>query len=145
LEAFYMKFKMRVLHFSPAGNAEKLADAIARKQQCNADNIPPAYPCENEKLLFIGVELKGSKPDKSVEALCRDLNPTRAKNVAFFAVGSSFEGIAPLKKLVTAAGLNAVDSVFECNVKSGLFSKGKVTDADVKAAVDWADKLVNSL
>jgi flavodoxin len=141
-----MKFKMRVLHFSPAGNAEKLADAIARKQQCNADKIPPAYPCENEKLLFIGVELKGSSAGKAVEAFCKDLNPSRAKNVAFFAVGGgSFEDIESLKKLVTAAGLNVVGSTHECVAKGGFLKKAAVTDSDVKAAVDWAEKLVNSL
>jgi flavodoxin len=140
-----MKFKMRTMHFSPAGNAEKLADAISRKQQCTCDRIPPAYPCENEKLLFIGVELKGSKPDKSVEALCKDLTTARAKNVAFFAVGSSFDGIDTLKQLVKATGVGVVDDVFQCAVKGGLFSKGKVSEADLKAAADWSEKIVNSL
>jgi flavodoxin len=140
-----MKFKMRVLYFSPAGNAEKLADAIARKQQANSDKIPPAYPCENEKLLFIGVELKGSSADKAVQAFCKDLNPNRAKNVAFYSVGGSSEGINELRKLVTAAGLNVVGTTHECTVKGGLFKKAVVTDADLKAAVAWADGIVDSL
>lgn len=41
-----MKYKMTVLYYSKAGNAEALARAIAREQQTKGDQIPPAYPCE---------------------------------------------------------------------------------------------------
>jgi flavodoxin len=144
-EGNHMKFKMRILHFSPAGNAEALANAISRAQQAKCDKIPPAYPIEKEKLAFIGLELKGGKVDKSVIALVKDLSTDRVKNVAFYAVGSSFEGIGELKRLVTEKGINVAGSTFECSVKGGLFKKASVTDADVKAAVEWADKIVDSL
>ena len=49
-----MKYKMTVLYYSKAGNAEALARAIAREQQTKGDQIPPAYPCEAQKLLLIG-------------------------------------------------------------------------------------------
>ena len=51
-----MKYKMTVLYYSKAGNAEALARAIAREQQTKGDQIPPAYPCEAQKLLLIGFE-----------------------------------------------------------------------------------------
>lgn len=141
-----MKFKMRVMHFSPAGNTQKLSQEIARAQQTTSDQIPPSYPCENEKLLFIGVEMKGSSVDKVVTDLCKDLSTDRAKNVAFFAVGSgSFDAVKELQQLVTAKGINVVGDTFACTVKGGLFKKGTVTDADVKGAVDWAAKIVDSL
>ena len=48
-----MKYKMTVLYYSKAGNAEALARAIAREQQTKGDQIPPAYPCEAQKLLLM--------------------------------------------------------------------------------------------
>lgn len=141
-----MKFKMRVLHFSPNGNAEQIARAIAKIQEAKSDQIPPAYPSENEKLVIIGVELKGSSADKTVVDLCRDLTTARAKNVAFYAIGSGdFSAVNELKKIVSDKGINVAGNTFECTVKGGLFKKGKVTDEDVSSAVKWADEIVESL
>ena len=77
---------MTVLYYSKAGNAEALARAIAREQQTKGDQIPPAYPCEAQKLLLIGLETNKAV-DKQVNAFVRDLNPNRTKNVAFFCAG----------------------------------------------------------
>ena len=77
-----MKFKMRILHFSKSGNAEKVALAISKSQQAGCDKIPPAYPIENEKLAFLVFEMKGANVDKNVTALCNDLTTNRVKNVA---------------------------------------------------------------
>ena len=141
-----MKFKMRIIHYSPAGHAETIANAIARAQEANSDKIPPAYPVENERLLFIGVEMKGSSVDKTVKAFCSDLRPDRVKNVAFYVVGGgNFAAIDELKQTVAAKNINVIPDVCESVVKSGLFSKGNLTDDMVKNAVAWADKIVNSL
>jgi flavodoxin len=141
-----MKFKMRILYFSPAGNAERLATEIARAQQAGSDKIPPAYPVEKEKLVFIGVELKGASADKAVVAFCQNLTPARTKYAAFYAVGGGdFSGVNELKQIVSSKGINVVGSIHQCTVKGGLFSKGSVGDADIKAAVAWADQVVNSL
>ena len=141
-----MKFKMRALYFSPAGNTEKMARAIAKAQEAVCDQIPPAYPSENEKLLFIGVEMKGSSANKPVLDLCRDLTPARAKNVAFFAVGSgNFSAVEELKNIVKGKGIEVAGTTYECTVKGGLFKQGKVSDGDVSGVVAWAEEIVNSL
>lgn len=141
-----MKFKMRVVHFSPNGQAEKIGDVIAKEQNTEEDKIPPAYPVENEKLLFIGTELKGNKVNAVVTDLCKNLTPARAKNVAFYAIGSGdFSAIDELKSIVAATGCTVIDDVFTCTVKSGLFKKGNVTEEDIKNATAWADKVVHSL
>lgn len=56
--------------------------------QCVCDQIPPAYPCEGEKVVFIGVEMNGKLPG-AVDHFCKDLNPTRAKGVAFYVLNSN--------------------------------------------------------
>lgn len=141
-----MKFKMRMLHFSPSGNAEKIATALAKDQGANADRIPPAYPVENEKLLFICTELKGSSVDKSVTNLCKDLTPSRAKNVAFLAIGNgSSSALSELKQMLQSKNVNVIDDIHECAVKSGLFSKGNVSDSDIENATVWARKVIDSL
>ena len=76
-----VKMKAKSLHFSKSGNVQPIASEIGRVMQCVCDQIPPAYPCEGEKVVFIGVEMNGKLPG-AVDHFCKDLNPTRAKGVA---------------------------------------------------------------
>ena len=50
------KFKMKAksLHYSKSGSVQPIASEIGRVMQCVCDQIPPAYPCEGEKVVFIG-------------------------------------------------------------------------------------------
>ena len=81
-----VKMKAKSLHFSKSGNVQPIASEIGRVMQCVCDQIPPAYPCEGEKVVFIGVEMNGKLPG-AVDHFCKDLNPTRAKGVAFYEIG----------------------------------------------------------
>ncbi len=139
--------KMQALYQSTKSeNTYQIAEVISRAYKCKCDQIPPAYPCENEKVVFIGVEGKGSKPTKQLVDFCKDLTPARTKNVAFFVVSSTGnEGVAALKDIVVSKGVNVMPEVFEVQVKSGLFSKGKLTDANLADAKAWADKIVAAL
>ena len=125
-------------------NAEALARAIAREQQTKGDKIPPAYPCEAQKLLLIGLETNKAV-DKQVNAFVRDLNPNRTKNVAFFCAGDDVSKLDELKSILKGNGVNVLDDVFTCQVKGGLFKAGKVSDEDIKKAVAWSNKVVDSL
>jgi len=138
--------KMQALYQSTkTDNTYRLSEVVSREHKCKCDQIPPAYPCENEKLVFIAVEGKDSKPDKKVVAFCKDLTPARAKNVAFMVVSASgSEGAKTLMEIVKSQGVNPVADVFECKVKGGVFGLGKITDADLANVKAWAKKIVDS-
>lgn len=140
-----MVFKMRILFLSKTGSSETMAQAIQREQKAGCDKIPPAYPCESEKLLFIGIETDKKKPEQQVVDFCSNLNLQRAKNVAFFGIGPSFEAIDELKAIIKKNGLNVVEPAYLCSVKGGLFKKGKPSDEDLKGAAEWSKKIVQSL
>ena len=126
-----MKYKMRILHYSKSGNAGSLAQAITEDQKAKCDKIPPAYPCENEKLVMIGVDADKKSPEKPLAYFCATLTPARAKNVAFFAIGGSCnEMIDELKKIVKATGTNVLEETFSVQAKSSLFKKAKLSDED---------------
>ena len=44
--------KAKSLHFSKSGNVQPIASEIGRVMQCVCDQIPPAYPCEGEKVVL---------------------------------------------------------------------------------------------
>ena len=116
--------KMQVLYFSKngKGNAEAVATAVGRTFKCKCDQIPPAYPCQNEKLVIIVFDNYGKKAKQLID-FCKDLSLERASNVA----------IIPLSN----DGSN--------DIGEGLFGAGKLTDDKVKVATDFATTMVTSL
>ena len=141
--------KMQVLYVQKKEgaqeNAEYLATVIARKYSCKSDKIPPAYPCEQEKLVILCFDAYG-KTDKRLIAFCKDLSTSRASNVALVMLSNDGNANVPadLAEIFKANGVN-VAGVCGLAVKKGLFSKPKMTDADVKKAMDFADEKINSL
>ncbi len=136
--------KAKSLHFSKGGDVQPIAAEIGRELQCVCDQIPPAYPCEGEKVVFIGVSMNGKLPG-AVDHFCKDLNPTRTKSVAFYVLNNdgNTNGLDAIK---AAMKKNGVETVGELGiaVKSSLFKKGLPTDADIKNALDWAVKIANA-
>lgn len=138
--------KMQVLYFSKngKGNAEAVATAVGRTFKCKCDQIPPAYPCQNEKLVIIVFDNYGKKAKQLID-FCKDLSTERASNVAVIPLsndGSNDIGeLAGIFKAnnVTVAGIQGVE------IKKGLFGAGKLTDDKVKIATDFATKMVTSL
>ena len=118
--------KAKSLHYSKSGCVQPIASEIGRVMQCVCDQIPPAYPCEGDKVVFIGIEMNGKLPGP-VDHFCKDLNPTRTKGVAFYVLNSTGK----------TDGLEGIIAA----IKGGLFKKGQPTDEDIKKALAWADEI----
>lgn len=132
--------KARVLYF-PENNKKLLlfSQILCDKMQCKLDKIPPAYPCENEKLVLIGVTVNKDLPD-SVRRFCRELIKTRAQNVAFFADGPK-TSLVDLMNESREAGTNVINEVFECKT-GGLPFLAKVKPEEKTAIEDWLSKVL---
>ena len=80
-----------------------------------------------------------------VDHFCKDLTPARAQNVAFYVLNGSgnTSGLDDITKALEGKGVHVVPDVKAVPVKSSLFKKGRPTDADVKAVVDWAQKVID--
>ena len=63
-----------------------------------ADQIPPAYPVENEKLILVCIDDGASKPKKALVDFCRNLDNARCQNVAFSATTKG--GVEAAKELI---------------------------------------------
>lgn len=138
--------KMQVLYFSKngKGNAETVATAVGRTFKCKCDQIPPAYPCEKEKLVIIVFDDYGKKAKQLVD-FCKDLSAERASNVALIPLSNTgANDIGELADIFKANGV-AVAGIQGIEIKKGLFGIGKLTDEKVKVATDFATKVVTSL
>ena len=81
-----MALKMRFLYYSGKGKMKAIAEAVKTEfeltQNHNAiDIIPPAYSCENERLVILAISGKGELDDM-LRRFCSELNKKKAQNVA---------------------------------------------------------------
>lgn len=140
--------KAQSLYFSKSGALEKISEAIARDMKCKCDKIPPAYPCDSDNIVFIGVESYSSTPDVKLMDFIKTMNAQRARHVAIYAVSSNGTGGAE-KVIETLKANNVVvcDNVLKLSAPKAMFGLGgpKITDEHVATAKKWAQEIVESL
>lgn len=134
-----MAVKIRVLYYSNKKKIETFANTMGEIHGCKVEAIPPAYPCDNEKLVILGISAKKEIPDK-VRQFCNELNTQRAQNVALFFDGP--EALAEqVIEIIKAAGGKVVGETFFVVGGFPLF-KG-ISPEEKNATEMWAYKMLS--
>lgn len=132
---------IKVLYFSKGGNTMKMAEAIASELSVTTEAIPPAYPLDNVKLLFLGASIHGKKIDEKMIDYIKTLDNKKVKNAALFsASGDNLDGINAMKELLTSKGIHVMDESFCCEGKHALFQHAHPDDNDLKNVRAFAKK-----
>lgn len=143
-----MALKMRFLYYSKKSQMKQLASAIKTEfgltENNNAtDIIPPAYSCENERLVILGISGKGELDDM-VRRFCGELNKKKAQNVAILIDGD--EKLAQnTVEVLKAAGTNVIDNTKIVKFGGIPFIGGKLSDVELKSYLDWVHSIVESI
>ena len=143
-----MALKMRFLYYSGKSKMKALAECVKQEfeltQNHNAiDVIPPAYGCENERLVVIGVSGK-NEPDDILRRFCMELNKKNANNVALLVDGD--ERLAEkLIEVLKGAGTNVMEDVLYIKMGGFALFGGKPTDEEKKQVLDWLHNIVNNI
>ena len=143
-----MALKMRFLYYSKKPQMKQLAAAIknefALTENNNAtDIIPPAYSCENERLVILGISGKGELDDM-VRRFCGELNKKKAQNVAIFIDGDDKlmqNTISVLKE----AGTNVIENTKLVKFGGLPFIGGKLSDSECQEYIAWTHEIVDSI
>ena len=144
-----MALKMRFLYYSGKAKMKTIAEIVKTEfdlsQNHNAiDIIPPAYSCENERLVILAVSGKG-EPDDILRRFCFELDKKKAQNVALFVDGD--EKLAnSLLEVLKQTGTNVIENVKYVKF-SGLpfFGGSKVTDEEKADIVAWVKETIENL
>jgi len=133
--------KMRVIYSTTKKKVVTFATAIAEAFKCQTDDVPPAFPCDKEKLVVIVMSIK-DEPNDKLRRFCGELNKTRALNTALVVDGDKDgKGVKIVKDILTEAGTNVIDDVYTVN-GGGFFSGKKITLQERTEIVNWVDKVI---
>ena len=143
-----MALKMRFLYYSGKKKMKCIADAIKAEfdlaQNFNAiDIIPPAYSCENERLVILAVSGKG-EPDDILRRFCSELDKKKAQNVALLVDGDE-KMAEKIVEVIKNTGTNFVDCIKYVKLGGLPFIGGKLTDEEKTDVLDWARKIVEQI
>lgn len=143
-----MALKMRFLYFSKKPQMKQLAAAIKTEFELTENNnatdiIPPAYSCENERLVILGISGKGELDDM-VRRFCGELNKKKAQNVAVFIDGDE-KLLQNTIEVLKAAGTNVIENTKIVKFGGLPFIGGKLTDAEKSEYLEWAHSIVDSI
>ena len=143
-----MALKMRFLYYSSKAKIKNMAELVKTEfelaQNHNAiDIIPPAYPCENERLVILAVSGKG-EPDDILRRFCSELKKAKAQNVALLVDGD--ERMANrLLEVLRETGTNVIEDILYVSAPFKLFGGSKVSDDEKKQLLDWVHSCISNL
>ena len=124
--------------------AEAIKSEFDLAQNFNAiDIIPPAYSCENERLVILAISGKG-EPDDVLRRFCSELNKKKAQNVALLIDGDEKLG-SRLLEILKETGTNVMENVKYIKIGGLPFLGGKLTEDEKKDLLDWAKEIVNTI
>lgn len=143
-----MALKMRFLYYSGKSKLKAMAEIVQKEfdltQNHNSiDQIPPAYPCENERLVILAVSGK-NEPDDVLRRFCSELDKKKAQNVALLVDGDEKIGNR-LLEVLKATGTNVVTNVKYIKIGGLPFLGGKVSEEEKTSLLDWAHAVVSSI
>ena len=138
--------KMRVLTATNKGKLMSLAAKVAEKAESSykVDKIPPAYPCERERLIVIVVSAKATMPETFTRFCGSRISREMATNVALIVDGKP-ENASKIMQSLKSTGVNVIEDVLYIN--GGLpfkFAK-KYTPDEEKAVLEWTDRILGQL
>ncbi len=143
-----MALKMRFLYYSGKAKMKAMAEIVKSEfdltQNHNAiDIIPPAYGCDNERLVILAVSGKG-EPDDVLRRFCCELNKKVANNVALLVDGDEKMGTRLLECLKDT-GTNVFEDILYVKLGGLPFLGGKVSEDEKKVLIDWVKKVQENM
>lgn len=139
---------IRVLYYSKGKHTRAVAEAIAQAVQEKAEAVPPAYPADNVKLLFLGSGVYAGKMGKPMQEYIGLLSRARVQNVALFSTSGNGgdAAIRQMRQMLTEKGIHVLDESFVCPGQFAFFlSRNHPDGDDLKAAQEFAKKAMESV
>ncbi len=149
--------KTIILYASKSGNTKKIADSMASKIGCDAiritsDTTATTVNLDGFDLFLVGTGLFAGTPNEDLMRYLGNLNFKTAKIFALFitwggAPRTDKLALAKLRRLLESKGQKVLEDHFACygGWKGILMKRGHPKAEEIKAAGEWAKKLVDGL
>ena len=134
--------KIAVRYYTKTGNTKRLAEAVAKAVGTEAQ--PVSVPVtESVDILFLGNSYYAFSIDPEVRAFIRTLDKKLVGSIANFGSAAMLNSTyKKVKAEADKAGIPMDEREFHCNGEFKGIHKGKPDEADLKAAAEFARKII---
>ena len=134
--------KAAIRYFSRGGNTEKLARAMSKAIEVEA--LSTEYPlAEDVDVLFLGSSVYAYGVDESVKKFISGIDVKIGKVVNFGTAAIIKSTYKQVGKLLEEKNIPQAKEEFYCRGSFGPMHKGKPDAADLKAAAEFAKKIIS--
>ena len=134
--------KIAVRYYTKTGNTKRLAEAIAKV--VGAQALPISEPVtEYADILFLGNSYYAFSIDPEVRDFIRTLDSGKVGRIVNFGSAAMLNSTwKKVKAEADKAGVKMDEREFHCKGEFKGIHKGRPNEADLKAAKDFAEKLI---
>ena len=135
--------KIAIRYYTRSGNTEKLANAIGSALSIPADSIETPL-AENVDILFLGCSYYAFDMDEKVKTFLKE-NKDKIGKITCFGTSAMMKSMKkPMRKVVDELGIALLEEEFHCHGSFGPMHKGKPDEHDLKAAQEFAVRLIKN-
>ena len=130
-----------VRYYSRGGNTKKVAEAMAKAVGVTA--LPITEPLtENVDILFLGTAPYAFDIDDAVKQFIRDIHVSVGKVVNFSTTSVLKSTRKYVEKVLNEKNIPLTEEEFSCRGAFTVLHKGHPNEEDLKAAADFARKII---
>ena len=134
--------KVAVRYYTKSGNTKRLAEAVAKA--VGAEALPISTPVTEEvDILFLGNSYYAFSIDPEVRDFVRTLDRSKVGKIVNFGSAAMLNSTwKKVKAEADKAGIAMDEREFHCKGEFKGMHKGRPNEADLKAAAEFAAKIV---
>ncbi|MDR2633907.1 MAG: hypothetical protein LBC51_09865 [Treponema sp.] len=132
----------KVIYATRTGNTKKLALAVAKGADADAQSVDEAGDISGVDTLFVGASVYAGKIDEKLRRFLGKLTPENVQRVAVF--GSAMSGksaLAEIRALLSANGIAVSGKEFFCKGRFLLFNRNHPDAGDLANAETFAREM----
>ena len=130
-----------IRYYTRSGNTQKLADAISKALDIEAFDVGVPLS-EKADILFLGCSYYAFDVDPAVKDFIVNNKDNIGKIVCFGTSAMMKSMKKPVTKVAKTVGITVADEEFHCRGKFGKLHKNRPNEDDLKAASEFAKKVV---
>lgn len=135
--------KTAIRYYTRSGNTKKLADAIGKALSLAAETVDKPLT-EKADVLLLGCSYYAFDMDEHVKAFLAQ-NKDKIGTVVCFGTSAMIKSMKkPLKKVLDGLNIPLAEEEFHCAGSFGPMHRGKPDTADLKAAQEFAVRVVKN-
>ena len=133
----------RVIFYTRGGNTEKLAHAIAKGANTQAQRITPESVKEPADILFIGASIYAGQIHNTLREYLLKLEPGDAGLAVVFSTSAGRKhALQEVKEVLDPKGIKVLDQVYHCKGSFlGFVNRGRPNGLDLRGAEAFADQV----